>query len=567
MHASFSLSNVFPPPLQKLGPGPKVVLASTSDLRCGPARALLAAWAGDGRCALVLVRGGGGGGGDDGGDDGDDDSGVEEVSAPPVKSEGVGSDDKDDEASIEGDASVLSSLLSAYRAQRSSGPRPLLSLVVRARVALRGEELARWRAERVAASDAAAAASAAAEEAAAAATSAADAAAAEAAEAARRDAEAAAEAEAAADAEKAAASSGGALALRPDESAPRAKAPPMRCLFDGVQPPPGSRFPLFPFAPPTPLRSDYGDELDYADFPGAAEAAEAGGGSGGGGAGAAADDDDGAPPRALPPPPPGEEPPPLRLVVAPASLPLAAVIVPCHGGGSPDGRAIRNALSALSPRRVALIHGSIAGCESLLRHCEALPGLAAPPVAPSRGARCDLSASTPSFLIRIGAAAAAADEAAAPHAQPLSVAPNAPSHRPHAHLSSRPAVAWIDGCVVGSPDPSQSNTAALPSLDGRAAASSAAAAASSDHAVSLPPPPPPRRAPVWVGSHKLSDLSAALAAAGVGASFSASGVLSCGGGVSVTKATDGSGALLLDGPVGEEYYRVRELMYAMFSVV
>lgn len=57
---------------------------------------------------------------------------------------------------------------------------------------------------------------------------------------------------------------------------------------------------------------------------------------------------------------------------------------------------------------------------------------------------------------------------------------------------------------------------------------------------------------------------AALGEAGIGAEFY-SGCLLCSGHVLVRRGGD-EGQLLLEGPLGEEYYRIRNIVYGQYNV-
>jgi hypothetical protein len=85
---------------------------------------------------------------------------------------------------------------------------------------------------------------------------------------------------------------------------------------------------------------------------------------------------------------------------------------------------------------------------------------------------------------------------------------------------------------------------------------------------------------VFIGDVRLSELRQALAAAGVASEFRAApggaapggaaggaggGVLACAGGVTVRRAP-GGGELVVEGPLGDAYFAVRDVLYAQYSV-
>jgi len=211
---------------------------------------------------------------------------------------------------------------------------------------------------------------------------------------------------------------------------------------------------------------------------------------------------------------------PSKVVSAVAAVQLACVIALVDYTGRADGCSLRATLAALQPRRVALIHGAPDATAALAAHVAAsLPGLAAPVAAPALGERVDFSAATPSLLVRLDDAAAAAAEAR--------LAPAG---------DGAYAVARLDGVLRGGV------------LCGAAADA-----------------PPPHHAPALVGDVRFSDLLQACAAAGIPAEFAAGGVLLCGRGVAVRAGEEGE--LLLEGALGADWYAVRDVLYSRFRLV
>jgi len=64
---------------------------------------------------------------------------------------------------------------------------------------------------------------------------------------------------------------------------------------------------------------------------------------------------------------------------------------------------------------------------------------------------------------------------------------------------------------------------------------------------------------------RLSDLRLALGQAGIGAEFR-SGRLVCAGGRVTVRRADAGGELLLEGPLCEDYYAVRDVVYRQYHV-
>jgi len=76
--------------------------------------------------------------------------------------------------------------------------------------------------------------------------------------------------------------------------------------------------------------------------------------------------------------------------------------------------------------------------------------------------------------------------------------------------------------------------------------------------------PPPHKA-VFVGDLRLADFKQLLATKGVQAEF-AGGVLRCADAFTVRKS-GGSQQLVIEGPLSEDYYRLRELLYSQFYML
>jgi hypothetical protein len=70
---------------------------------------------------------------------------------------------------------------------------------------------------------------------------------------------------------------------------------------------------------------------------------------------------------------------------------------------------------------------------------------------------------------------------------------------------------------------------------------------------------------IFIGDVKLSEVKEALAAAGIASEFRA-GVLVCAGVVRVKRGEGGQGQLLMEGPLCDNYYAVRDVVYAQYNV-
>ena len=298
------------------------------------------------------------------------------------------------------------------------------------------------------------------------------------------------------------------------------------CLVDGFTSPAGAAAPMFPFEERVAQASDYGELINARDF---ADGAGLDGPLGS--SGAADEEPSGERDRlALTATVPGAEggERPTKVVTTDVSLQLACAIVVVDYGGRADGRSVRNTLAVMEPRRLVLVHGAEDATVALAEHATSvLPGLAAPVASPKAGERCDLSASTPSLRVRLDDAADAALAALAPAGD------------------GTYAVAWLDGVLHPAAAPNGLQVLSGPRLD----------------------EPTRHHRPAFVGDFRFSDLLQACTAAGIPAEFSAGGVLLCGRGVSVRKADGADGEFLLEGAAGEDYYRVRDVLYSRFRVI
>ena len=297
------------------------------------------------------------------------------------------------------------------------------------------------------------------------------------------------------------------------------------CLVDGFELPAGAAAPMFPFDERAVRATEYGEEVDPHDF------AEGAGLDGVIGASSLAHAGSGLGDRlALPAPPSAETAEqPRKVVITEVALQLACAIVVVDFSGRADGRSVRNTVAMLEPRRVIVVHGSPESTNALAEHAAGvLPGLAAPVAAPRAGEACDMSATTPSLRVRLGDDLADAAAAALVPAGDGSY-----------------SVAWLDGALASS-----HALGGMPVLEGPRAGE----------------PQRPHR-PAFVGDVRFSDLLQACAAAGIPAEFSAGGVLLCGHGVSVRKVDGADGELLLEGALGEDYFRVRDVLASRYRVL
>jgi cleavage and polyadenylation specificity factor subunit 2 len=70
---------------------------------------------------------------------------------------------------------------------------------------------------------------------------------------------------------------------------------------------------------------------------------------------------------------------------------------------------------------------------------------------------------------------------------------------------------------------------------------------------------------VAAGDAKLSDLKTALEKEGIAAVF-VEGHLQCSGSVSVKRTVLEDGGIILEGPLSDDYYRIRTVLYSQYQV-
>jgi len=280
--------------------------------------------------------------------------------------------------------------------------------------------------------------------------------------------------------------------------------------------------------------------------------------------------------------------------------------------GLADARALRNMIAAVAPRHLVLL-GAPAGDEgegNENKNGEKTPAATEETAAKPLRALADAAASdlarerarvhTP----RDGETADASEGAASRRVALTSAALASVSLRPAGEV----AVGWLDG-VYAAPDVPGGALRIVPAAvaaDGAAENEAEAEAEEEEKrrqrsskgkklvvplsaAEALLPPPPSASSNTnnnnedaggaFIGDVRLSDLRLALGAAGVRSAFSG-GALVCGrakivvarataaagigiGGSSTTAAADGE--ILVEGPLCEEYYRVRDVVYGQYT--
>jgi cleavage and polyadenylation specificity factor subunit 2 len=334
------------------------------------------------------------------------------------------------------------------------------------------------------------------------------------------------------------------------------------CLLDGFEPPEGAAAPMFPAEDEWEAITfdEYGEIVDLGGEGGgeaaggrlgralASEAAaERGGGGDGASAGGGAGEDDAA---AAPPEVP------TKVERREKAVPLAARVARIDFDGRSDGRSVQTLLAQLAPRAAVVVRGSPEGAAALASHLHReLQGLQAAVFTPGEGEVVEVEAAA-SFGVELSDRLA---RAAAMHAV------------------GGYELAWVDG-VVGPPE---GEDAPAEGADGAGPSGGGGGSGPRAPPTLLPNPAADAEdagaagggggggealhAGVFIGDVRLSELKRALGAAGIASDFHG-GALHCAGRVVVRRHGEGGGGLVLEGAVTDEFYRVRDVVYAQYHV-
>eukprot|EP00887_Chlorella_sp_A99_P003905 scaffold11.g3905.t1 len=283
------------------------------------------------------------------------------------------------------------------------------------------------------------------------------------------------------------------------------------CLIEGFSVPQGAAAPMFPFEDEWEHETfdEYGASLDYADFD-LSESYAFKALEGELEAEAAAEE---APAEAA------AADLPTKVVSAEATVALRARVLRFDYSGLADERSVRTILAHVAPRHCVLVHGSAEATAELHAYLQQeLADLQAVVEAPGCG---DDGLLASARLHRLGDY----------------------------------ELAWVAGTVA----PPDEEGGLLQLIPEAAAADEALGEASGAYGG------------VFIGNVRLSELRRALAAAGIPSEF-AGGALYCGGRVVVRRGGggggggSGEGGLVVEGALGPEFYRVREVVYQQYHL-
>ncbi|KAF8369927.1 hypothetical protein HHK36_032046 [Tetracentron sinense] len=216
---------------------------------------------------------------------------------------------------------------------------------------------------------------------------------------------------------------------------------------------------------------------------------------------------------------------PSKVVSNELTVQVKCTLVYMDFEGRSDGRSIKSILAHVAPLKLVLVHGSAEATEHLKQHClkHVCPHVSAPQI----GEAIDVTSDLCAYKVQLSE----------------KLMSNVLFKKLGDH-----EVAWIDA-EVGKTD--------------------------SDMLSLLPisTPPPPHKS-VLVGDLKLADFKQYLASKGVQVEF-AGGALRCGEYVTLRKVGDasqkggvtGTQQVVIDGPLSEEYYKIREYLYSQFYLL
>lgn len=213
---------------------------------------------------------------------------------------------------------------------------------------------------------------------------------------------------------------------------------------------------------------------------------------------------------------------PSKVVSSELTVQVKCSLVYMDFEGRSDGRSIKSILAHVAPLKLVLVHGSAEATEHLKQHCSKLvcPHVYAPQIEETIDVTSDLCA----YKVQL-------------------------SERLMSNVLFKKLgdyeVAWVDAEV------GKTESGMLTSLP-------------------LSTPAPPHKS-VLVGDIKMSDFKQFLASKGMQVEF-AGGALRCGEYVTLRKVGDASqkgGAaaiqqIVIEGPLSEEYYKIREYLYSQF---
>lgn len=286
-------------------------------------------------------------------------------------------------------------------------------------------------------------------------------------------------------------------------------------LIDGFVPPPSSAGPMFPFYETSAEWDDFGEIINLEDYTRNNEDMDH--------SSIPAEDDlngkldEGSANLIL-------DTTPSKVVSSEQTVYVKCSLLYMDFEGRSDGRSVKSILAHVSPLKLVLVHGSAEATEHLKQHC--LKNVCQHVYTPQIEESIDVTSDLCAYKVQL-------------------------SEKLMSNVLFKKLgdyeIAWVDA-EVGE---TENGTFSLLPL-------------------STPTPPPPHKT-VLVGDIKMADLKQYLASKGVQVEF-AGGALRCGEYVTLRKVGDsvqkggssGVQQIILEGPLSEEYYKIRDHLYAQF---
>ncbi|KAI9013228.1 beta-lactamase-like protein [Gaertneriomyces semiglobifer] len=220
---------------------------------------------------------------------------------------------------------------------------------------------------------------------------------------------------------------------------------------------------------------------------------------------------------------------PSKYTEYPGELKIRCKVMYIDFEGRTDGMSIKNILAQVQPRKLIFIHGSEDSTNHLLDHCLNTEALTSEVFAPQIGETVNVSAATNIYQLKLTDSLVSSLRMAAINDYTLS---------------------YIHGLIHVPPASVTTSTAAIiPTLD------------------LLPPQQQPLHPSLLVGDLKLSSFRKQLQNEGFTTRF-VGGILIVNESIIVRReGEEGASQLIVEGPVGRDYTRVRELLYGGFGVL
>jgi len=225
---------------------------------------------------------------------------------------------------------------------------------------------------------------------------------------------------------------------------------------------------------------------------------------------------------------------PTKVVKERVTLVVAAKFATCDYRGLSDGRSVRTIVGQLSPRQLVFIAGSRQATQELAKATAAdLKKYNSRVVSPGMGEEISLSL-TRFYDVLLGEGLLASL---------------------HQHALGPYTLAWCGAQLTQAPGDAAVELALVPAdvaIEGEDVLMEEAAGGT-DHGG------------IFIGDVKLSEVKQALAKAGIASEFHR-GELFCSGAVRVKRAEGEEAHLMMEGPLSEDYFKVRDVVYGQYNV-